>query len=116
MDATLFKTAKLAEAYISRTYPASAGYRRNYTTIDDRCRVTAVDMPNLCWSGDMSATEILNKEGNTVEIVASWESGDDVYELYDDEQLICTFDNSYDAREAQKSHRNSRLLCDGEEL
>lgn len=80
MDAILFKTIKLAEAYIAETYPevADGKYTTNDITIDDSCRVRAIDMPDFSWSGETAATEIVDKDGNTVDVIAAWESGDDI--------------------------------------
>lgn len=119
MNAILFKTIKLAEVYIAETYPevAAGKYTTNDITINDSCRVRAVDMPDFSWSGETGATEIVDEDSNTVDVVAAWESGEDVYELYDGEQLVGSFDNYYDARHAQKEAGSAaKLYCNGEDI
>lgn len=129
MTTKLFKTKKLAEAYIRENYP---NCHTHGTSIDERCDYEAVDMPDLQWAGKMPALDVWDENNNykTVATVAWWESGDEKYELYVGEELVGTYDNNYDARHAydeavereedkepeEEEVLNVHLLCDGEDI
>lgn len=100
MDAKIFKTRVIAENYIAENYK---GNDTVWSSISDSADWDAIDMPNLCWSGEIGAVSILDAEGEIIEKVAWWEEGTDTYELYVGGELKATFDNNYDAREAMSA-------------
>lgn len=97
METKLFKTRKLAEKYIRENFNDPL---LKSTSITDRTDCDVVDMPNLCWSGETPAYEVIDNNGETAAFAAWWEEGDDEYKLYVGKELAGTFDNNYDAREA----------------
>lgn len=127
METRLFKTKKLAQEYIRENYPDTI-LRESYITeesdYDER------DMPNLQWSGETSAYEVIGEHGDAVAKIAWWEDGESKYELYIGEMLSGMFDNMYDAREAydkaveaeeykdedEEEVFEVRLLCNGEDI
>lgn len=132
MVAKLFKTRKLAEEYISENYPEvkEGKYTLRSTSVDDRSNIDVVDMPNLCWSGEIPACGVEDEDFNIIETVAWWEEGDDKYELFVGNKQTATFDSNYDAREAyskaveEEGHKDDdeeevfevKLFCNGEDI
>lgn len=131
MKAKLFKTKKLAEAYICENYSEMAAgtyTRRNSYITEDSDYET--DMVNLQWSGETPAWIIEDSALNTVDVIAWWEEGDDKYELFVGGKLYGGFDNIYDAREAYDKAVDTeeykdedeeevfevRLFCNGEDI
>lgn len=100
MEAKIFKTKALAENYFAENYK---GNDTVWSSISDANDWEAIDMPNFSWSGEIGAVAILDAEGNTIEKIAWWEDGTDVYEIYVGGVLKATFDNNYDAREAMSA-------------
>ena len=102
MTTKLFKTRKLAEAYLEENYPQikNGAYSTSPTYITEESDWQDVDMPNLSWSGEASAMSVIDDRFNEIDRVAWWDESDDRYELYVGDKLAGTFDNSYDAREA----------------
>lgn len=124
MTTLLFKTRKLAKAYINENYPQvkSGEYSLRDTYITEESNWDDVDMPNLQWSGETPAYSIEDDNFDEVARVAWWEEGDDEYKLFVGHELKGEFDNSYDAREAQKKAQEEetifevKLFCNGEDI
>lgn len=126
MKTILFKTKKLAEAYISENYPG-AQLKDSYITEESDYDT---DMANFCWSGETPAYDVIDDDGECVARVAWWEEGTDEYKLYVGEELTGTFDNLYDAREAfdkaveaeeykdedEEEVFEVRLFCNGDDI
>lgn len=126
METRLFKTKKLAEEYIRENYPNTIlhdSYITEDSDYDER------DMPNLQWSGETSAYEVIGEHGDTLAKIAWWEEGGNDYKLYVGSKLAGTFDNNYDAREAYEKAVEAenakdeeeevfevKLFCNGEDI
>ena len=92
MKAILFATKKEAEKYIQvnhqgRDIENSSLYDESDWEGSDRV------MENFQWSGETECYNILDKEGNSIDRVAWWEDGDDIYNVYRGDELLATFDN-----------------------
>lgn len=128
MELKIFKTRKLAEEYISETYPAYSvertvvGSNNNYETEE-------IDLGDeFWWLGEMPAFAVLDDNDRTVEYVAYHDEGDRKYELFIGGELKNVFDNIIDARAAKKQAVEDEewkdegeallvtLLCDGEDI
>jgi hypothetical protein len=126
METILFKTRRQAEAYAKDNYPGrtlrdtSIGEDTDYTT----------DMVNLQWSGETPAWMVEDDDCNTLAVLAWWDEGDDLYELYVGDRLAGTYDDGYDAREAYRKALEAeedkdedvetffevKLFCNGEDI
>lgn len=126
METKLFKTKKIAEAYIRENF-SNISLKDSYIT--EECDY-ATDMVNLQWSGETSAYDVIGEDGQALARVAWWEEGCDKYELFVGDKLKETFDNNYDAREAydkaveteeykdeyEEEVFEVKLLCNGEDI
>lgn len=123
METKLFKTKKLAEEYIHENY---TNPWLHDTSITEETDCDVVDMPNLCWSGEAPAVEVIDDDGKTIAIIAWWEEGEDEYELYINNVCRGAFDNNYDAREAyskavednkyEDEPKEVMLFCNNEDI
>lgn len=125
MKTRLFKTKKLAEAYIRENY-TNAILKNSYITEESEYDT---DMVNLQWSGETPAYDVIDDNDGLVARIAWWEEGADEYELYINNVCKGTFDNHYDAREAYDKAMEAeeykdedeevfevKLLCNGEDI
>lgn len=124
----LFKTRKLAEGYISETYPTNS-VERTVITDNNRDEVEEIDMPaDFWWMGEMPAFAVIDEDNRTVEYAAYHEEGDCKYELFVGGKSSGIFDNIIDAREAKKQAIEDEewkdegetlpvtLFCNGEDI
>lgn len=106
MITKIFKTKKIAEEYLHKSYPGivTGDLHTQWTTISEKDDWEGVDMPNLSWSGEQSALLIENRKGETIDIVSWLEDSENIYEISVNGTCVAFFDNLYDAQESYTKH------------
>lgn len=110
MTNKLFKTRIDALDYTTQYFP---GATTRSSVLTDGSDYDDSEMPNFQWQGETPALDVFIDK-DTFVTIGWWEDGTDCYEITADGEVIATYNNIYDAREAFDKARDEAYYADDE--